>query len=78
MIVTRIEWLDTKTVTEGGWCDIYSLQGMGLAVVETAGFIYDETDDYVTVILCHSEGDTSMGGIVIPKVMIQSRKDYKG
>lgn len=76
MKVTRIEWLDAKTVTEGGWLGLDSLENMHLATVGTAGFIWEETEDYVVVVLSHSEGDAVMGGISIPKVMIQSRKDY--
>jgi hypothetical protein len=77
MKVTKIEWLDAKSVVDAGWAEVSSLEGFGLATVESAGFIFDETDDYVVLICSHSEGDMLMGGLTIPKVMIQSRKDYK-
>lgn len=75
MKVTKIEWLDANTIATG-WEPLDVLDEHGLCTVETAGFIHEETDDYMTVIQSHSENTDFQSAITIPKVLIQSRKDY--
>ena len=75
MKATKIGWIDAQSVELGGWQELSTLDDLGLADIVTAGIILRETDEYVLVVQAVGDGYV-VGGTIIPKVNITSRKDY--
>lgn len=67
-----IEWSDASG-DDGSWIDKDYLEPMPPIACRTAGFILEETKEYVTI--CSSINKNQiMGRLTVPKAMITKRK----
>ena len=68
-----MEWVDSSSIH--GWQPYKEQRTLEPDRCCTAGFVIKETDDYVTLVLSHtnrkdSDDESANGSIVIPKVAI--------
>jgi len=66
--VIKIEWLDSMGVTNS-WENIDELISLKPATCTTIGYLFEDTDDYITVAQSYSEQQV-LGRITIPKCSI--------
>lgn len=76
MKIEVINWLDA--LGDDGWVTAKDLDEITLDPMETVGFVYKETKEFVLVTMTYDEPLKNYGAYMcIPKKMIVSRKIIK-
>lgn len=74
--MSHIKWVDSNGFQDGGWQSMENLDGHEHAEINTCGFVWSESSDYVTIIMSYDDGQNFMGAITIPKCCIIDRSDF--
>lgn len=73
MKIVKVTWLDTNENSVGGWIDKEELDRAKCCSVDSLGWLYKETDDYVVILAdkdTHNEDDLFGRSQIIPKGVI--------
>lgn len=69
-----VKWLDSQGYRYDAWRRVEETNDLKPEIVETRGYILQETDEYITIAASVSNADNALGVVCIPKVAIVKRK----
>ena len=75
MKIVKVTWLDTNENSVGGWIDKDELDRAKCCSVDSLGWLYKETDDYVVILAdkdTYDEDDLFGRSQIIPKGVIKN------
>ncbi len=75
MKIVKVTWLDTNENSVGGWIDKEELDRAKCCSVDSLGWLYKETDDYVVILAdkdTYDEDDLFGRSQIIPKGVIKN------
>lgn len=75
MKIVKVTWLDTNENSVGGWIDKEELDRAKCCSVDSLGWLYKETDDYVVILAdkdTYDEDNLFGRSQIIPKGVIKN------
>ena len=70
----RITWIDSASITGGGWHSAEDINQLRPLEIKTAGYVVKETKDFITIASQVGEYGFASGEVCIPKFAIKKRK----
>ena len=77
MKIKKITWIDSASLSVGGWHHKDDIEQLVPMVMKTAGYVVKETKRSITIASSVSEDGSACGEICIPKFAIVKKRKKK-
>jgi hypothetical protein len=69
--VVLVEWIDHASSDTAGWKLLDDFE-LGLSICQTAGFLYEEDDERITIVSSFNDAGEYDGDVTVARICIKS------